>query len=127
MINIMYLVLIVLFVLNVLVEVMNVFFMLDEGNIESINIVDVQFEVIVKGVKELFKEFVKCKFQVIGLVIDDVCSIVVDFNKYVDDLCNELIDKFGDGNGSVDVGDFKEGYEGEFKYIRGKKNKDVII
>ncbi len=36
-----------------------------------------------------------------------------------------MIDASGDGNGSVDAGDFKEGHAGELKYIRGKKNKDV--
>lgn len=44
MINFMYLVLIVLFVFNVLAEVMNVFFMLDDGNKESIVIVEFQLE-----------------------------------------------------------------------------------
>lgn len=125
MINIMYLVLTALLALNVSAEVMNAFFTLDEGNTESINTVDAQLEATVKGVKELLKEPAKRKFQAIGPAIDDVRSTVVDFNKYVDDLRNELIDKSGDGNGSVDAGDFKEGHEGELKYIRGKKNKDV--
>lgn len=44
MINFMYLVLIVLFVFNVLAEVMNVFFILDDGNKESIVIVEFQLE-----------------------------------------------------------------------------------
>ena len=125
MINIMYLVLTALLALNVSAEVMNAFFTLDEGNTESINTVDAQLEATVKGVKELLKEPAKRKFQAIGPAIDDVRSTVVDFNKCVDDLRNELIDKSGDGNGSVDAGDFKEGHEGELKYIRGKKNKDV--
>ena len=125
MINIMYLVLTALLALNVSAEVMNAFFTLDEGNTESINTVDAQLEATVKGVKELLKEPAKRKFQAIRPAIDDVRSTVVDFNKCVDDLRNELIDKSGDGNGSVDAGDFKEGHEGELKYIRGKKNKDV--
>ncbi|MEL6971788.1 MAG: GldM family protein [Bacteroidota bacterium] len=125
MINIMYLVLTALLALNVSAEVMNAFFTLDEGNTESINTVDAQLEATVDGVKKLLEEPAKRKFQAIGPAIDEVRSTVVDFNTYVDELRNELIDASGDGDGTVNAGDFKEGHSGELKYIRGKKNKDV--
>lgn len=123
MINIMYLVLTALLALNVSAEVMNAFFALDDGNKESIATVDSQLETTITGVKELLNDASKKKYQPISPAIDAVRAKVVEFNKYVDDLRNELIDVAGNANGEVDEEDYSESY-GK-RVPKGKKNKDV--
>jgi gliding motility-associated protein GldM len=123
MINIMYLVLTALLALNVSAEVMNAFFALDDGNKESIATVDKQLETTITGVKELLKDESKRKYQPIVPAIDAVRAKAVEFNRYVDDLRNELIDIAGNANGEVDEEDYTESY-GK-RVPKGKKNKDV--
>lgn len=123
MINIMYLVLTALLALNVSAEVMNAFFALDDGNKESIATVDSQLETTIKGVKDLLNDDSKRKYRPIGPAIDAVRAKVVEFNTYVDELRDELIDIAGNGNGEVDEEDYTESY-GK-RVPKGKKNKDV--
>ncbi|PHI18565.1 hypothetical protein CEQ90_17235 [Lewinellaceae bacterium SD302] len=125
MINIMYLVLTALLALNVSAEVMNAFFTLDKGNKNSIAVVDEQLDATVGGLNELLKDESKAKYRPIQPAIAEVRGITQEFNRYVDDLRNTLIDAAGNNDGEVNAGDFKEGYDGQLTYIKGKKNKDV--
>lgn len=123
MINLMYLVLTALLALNVSAEVMNAFFTLDDGNKESISTVDAQLEQTVSGLKELLSDESKAKFRPIEPAVDEIRSTVKDFNSYVNNLRNNLIDAAGNGNGSVDEDDYTTSYGKNVP--KGKKNKDV--
>jgi gliding motility-associated protein GldM len=125
MINLMYLVLNALLALNVSAEVMNAFFTLDEGNRSTMSIVDSQLESSISALDDLLEDESKRKYRPLQPAIKLVQTKVQEFNAYVDELRDLLIDVSGDGNGTVDAGDFKEGHDGELAYIRGKKNKDV--
>lgn len=125
MINLMYLVLTALLALNVSAEVMNAFFTLDDGNTSTMSIVDAQLKSSIEGLDELLKDNSKAKYRPIKTTINEVRDHVKDFNLYVNDLRNELIDLSGNKDGEVNAGDFKPEHDGELKYIKGKKNKDV--
>lgn len=125
MINIMYLVLTALLALNVSAEVMNAFFTLDEGNRATIGTVDSQLENSVAALNELLNDDSKAAYRPIQPAIEQVQAKAKEFNAYVDELRDLLIDASGDGNGQVDAGDFKPEHDGELPYIKGKKNKDV--
>jgi gliding motility-associated protein GldM len=125
MINIMYLVLTALLALNVSAEVMNAFFTLDEGNNSTISLVDDQLTKSISGLNELLSDDSKAKYRPIQPAITAIQNKVKEFNTYVQQLRDELIDGSGDKDGTVNAGDFQEGHEGELKYIRGKKNKDI--
>lgn len=123
MINLMYLVLTALLALNVSAEVMNAFFTLDDGNKESIATVNGQLDTTVKGLKSLLNEDSKRKYKPIEPAVDQVRSLVSEFNVYVDGVRDALIDGSGDQNGQVDEGDYKESYGKNVP--KGKKNKDI--
>jgi gliding motility-associated protein GldM len=123
MINLMYLVLTAMLALNVSAEVMNAFFTLDKGNKASINTVETQLDQTVDGLKELLKDESKAKYQPIEPAIDEVRSAVADFNIYVDQMRDMLIDASGNKNGEVDEGDYIIDHGKEVP--KGKKNKDV--
>lgn len=125
MINIMYLVLTALLALNVSAEVMNAFFTLDKGNKQSINVVDKQLAATIEGLEDLLEDPSKEKYKPIQPAIAEVQGITTEFNQYVDELRDVLIDASGNNDGEVNAGDFKEGYEGQLSFIKGKKNKDV--
>merc|ERR1712224_592979 len=101
MINLMYLVLTAMLALNVSAEVMNAFFTLDKGNKASINTVETQLDQTVQGLKSLLEDESKAKFKPIEPAVDDVRSAVADFNTYVDQLRDLLIDTGGNKNGEV--------------------------
>lgn len=125
MINIMYLVLTAMLALNVSAEVMNAFFTLDDGNNNSIKVVDDQLGATVSSLEELLNDDSKERFRPILPAVAEVRGIAQEFNQYVDELRNLLIDAGGDDNDQLDEGDYKEGHFGDIHYIRGKKNKDV--
>ena len=125
MINLMYLVLTALLALNVSAEVMNAFFTLDAGNTETIKVVDGQLDATVKSLDNLLEDDSKAKYRPIQPAIAKVREEVKAFSAYIDGVRNDLIDESGDRDGSVGPGDFKAEHDGELKYIRGKKNKDV--
>ena len=125
MINIMYLVLTAMLALNVSAEVMNAFFTLDEGNRSTIDIVDSQLGSSVSALNELLEDDSKAKYRPIQPAIEQVQTKVKEFNAYVNELRDMLIDGSGDKNGQVDAGDYKEGHAGELAFIKGKKNQDV--
>ena len=123
MINLMYLVLTAMLALNVSAEVMNAFFTLDKGNKASINTVETQLDQTVQGLKSLLEDESKAKFKPIEPAVDDVRSAVADFNTYVDQLRDLLIDTGGNKNGEVDEGDYIMDHGKEVP--KGKKNKDI--
>jgi len=123
MINLMYLVLTAMLALNVSAEVMNAFFTLDKGNKASINTVETQLDQTVDGLKELLKDDSKAKYKPIEPAIDEVRSAVADFNSYVDQMRDMLIDAGGNKNGEVDEGDYIMDHGKEVP--KGKKNKDI--
>ena len=125
MINLMYLVLTAMLALNVSAEVMNAFFTLDAGNRETMDVVDGQLDETVKGLNKLLEDNSKAKYRPITPAIEEVRGITAEFDEYINTVRAELIDGSGDLNGVVDAGDFKEDHDGELKYIKGKKNKDV--
>ncbi|PSR11799.1 MAG: hypothetical protein DA408_13445 [Bacteroidetes bacterium] len=125
MINLMYLVLTALLALNVSAEVMNAFNTLDAGNKSTIKIVDGQLTSSVTALNNLLKDDSKAKYRPILPAIEQIRNKVTEFNTYVDELRDLLVDETGDKSGKVDAGDFKEGHDGDLLYLRGKKNKDV--
>jgi len=123
MINLMYLVLTALLALNVSAEVMNAFFTLDDGNKESIKIINSQLDQTVKGLKSLLSDESKAKYKAIEPAVDKVRAEVSTFSTYVDGIRDQLIDAGGNKNGAVDEGDYTDNYG---KIVpKGKKNKDV--
>jgi gliding motility-associated protein GldM len=123
MINIMYLVLMALLALNVSAEVMNAFQTLDEGNKNSIATVDEQMESTILGITEILKDPSKDRFRPVEPAIAEVRSISAEFNTYVEELRNLLIDASGNNNGEVDEGDYKDSHG--VRALKGKKNKDI--
>ena len=123
MINLMYLVLTAMLALNVSAEVMNAFFTLDKGNKASINTVETQLDQTVDGLKDLLSDEAKAKFRPIEPAVDEVRQAVADFNSYVDQLRDALIDEGGNRNGEVDEADYT--IDHGKKVPKGKKNKDI--
>ena len=123
MINIMYLVLMALLALNVSAEVMDAFQTLDRGNLSSIATVDAQINETEASLKELLEDESKEKFRVLEPAIATIRQESENFNTYVDELRNLLIDEAGNGDGAVDEEDYevKQGVRAP----KGKKNKDV--
>ncbi len=123
MINIMYLVLTAMLALNVSAEVMNAFFTLDKGNMDTMAIVDEQLNSSEAALKELLSDESKQKFRPIEPAIQQVRAKSAEFMTYVNELRDLMIDASGNNNGSVDEGDYKEDHGNTV--IKGKKNKDV--
>ncbi len=125
MINIMYLVLTAMLALNVSAEVMNAFFTLDNGNKNSMKVVDDQLGSTVSSLEDLLNDDSKASFRPILPAVTEVRTVAAEFNAFVDELRNVLIDASGNKDGEVNEGDYKEGHAGDIHYIRGKKDKDV--
>lgn len=124
MINIMYLVLMALLALNVSAEVMDAFQTLDRGNQSSIATVDEQIDETEASLKDLLEDESKEKFRVLEPAIATIRQESENFNTYVDQLRDRLIDESGNNDGEVTIeGDYKESH-GVMAPI-GKKNKDV--
>ncbi|MBI5916840.1 MAG: hypothetical protein HY842_15805 [Bacteroidetes bacterium] len=123
MINLMYLVLTALLALNVSAEVMNAFITLDEGNKASAATVNSQLDQTVKGLKSLLDDESKAKYRAIGPAVDEIRAEVVNFNTYVDQLRDRLLDAAGNVNQKVDEGDYTISYGKTVP--KGQKNKDI--
>ncbi len=123
MINLMYLVLTAMLALNVSAEVMNAFFALDKGNKESIKTVEGQLAQTEKGLKDLLSDESKAKYRPIEPAVDEVRQTVKEFNSYVDQLRDELIDAGGNRDGQVNEEDYIIDHGKEVP--KGKKNKDI--
>ena len=126
MINLMYLVLTAMLALNVSAEVMNAFFTLDAGNNQTMTVVDTQLDATESSLSKLLADESKVDFRPIEPAIKEVRSASKDFNAFINGIRTRLIDESaGVIDGEVNEEDFKEGHNGELKYIKGKKNKDV--
>ena len=123
MINLMYLVLTALLALNVSAEVMNAFFTLDEGNKASIATVNSQLDQTVDGLNSLLEDDSKQKFRPISPAIEEVRTAVSDFNGYINEMRDVLIDAAGNRDGELNEGDYTLSYGKSVP--KGKKNKDV--
>lgn len=123
MINLMYLVLTALLALNVSAEVMNAFITLDEGNKASANTVNSQLDQTVKGLKELLNDESKAKYKAIGPAVDEIRAEVVNFDAYVNQLRELVVDASGNMNKKEDDGDWKTEYGKRIP--KGIKNKDI--
>lgn len=123
MINLMYLVLTAMLALNVSAEVMNAFFTLDKGNKASINTVETQLDQTVDGLKDLLEDESKAKYRPIEPAVDEVRAAVSDFNTYVDQMRDLLIDEGGNRDGENNDADYL--IDHGKKVPKGKKNKDI--
>lgn len=124
MINLMYLVLTALLALNVSAEIINAFFALDKGNKDSIGVMNEQIGKTQEGLVALLNEESKQKFRPILPAVEQIRALSSDFNTYVEQLRNRLIDEAGNNDGQVTTeGDYiiDHGHE----VPKGKKNKDV--
>lgn len=123
MINLMYLVLTALLALNVSAEVMNAFFTLDKGNQASRSTVTSQLDQTVDGLKNLLADDSKRKFRPIEPAVDQVRTTVAEFNTYVDEIRDQLVDASGNRDGEVNDEDYT--IDHGKRVPKGKKNKDV--
>lgn len=125
MINLMYLVLTAMLALNVSAEVMNAFKTIDDSLTETSNTTTAAINDQVKGLNKLLEDDSKKAFLPLKGGISNVRAIVKDFNDYVANIKNDLIDAGGDGNGTVDDADFIYPDNPAKRIFKGKKNKDV--
>ena len=123
MITLMYLVLMALLALNVSAEIINAFFALDDGNKESMGIINTQLDTTEEGLKKLLNEDSKKEFKPILPAIEQIRALSAEYSTYVTAMREELIDAAGNANGKIDDEDFMEDH-GKQK-PKGKKNKDV--
>ncbi len=124
MINIMYLVLMALLALNVSAEVMDAFQTLDEGNKNSIATVNEQIDDSVASLNELLKDDSKAEYRVLQPTIETIRQEAANFDTYVSQLSDNLIDVAGNNDGEMTIeGDYIESHG--VLAPKGKKNKDV--
>ncbi|MGB3130995.1 MAG: GldM family protein [Saprospiraceae bacterium] len=121
MINIMYLVLTALLALNVSAEIFNAFKMVNLGLEQSNKTLDLANNSLPASIAERAKA--KPEFARFSERAPMAVQYGNEFSTYVNDLVNDLIDKSGNKNGSVDDGDYI--IKGEKKELKGKKDKDV--
>ncbi len=125
MINLMYLVLTAMLALNVSAEVMNAFKTIDESLTETSDTTTAAIDDQQKALNKLLEEDSKKAFLPLKGGIEEVRTIVKDFNDYIATIKDDLIDGGGDNNGTVDDGDFLYPDKPAKKIYKGKKNKDV--
>ncbi|MBK9108368.1 MAG: hypothetical protein IPM92_08335 [Saprospiraceae bacterium] len=121
MINIMYLVLTALLALNVSAEIFNAFKLVNKSLADSNTSLDRANESLVPSINkrsEAKPEFARFKERAPLAV-----QYGKEFTDYVNGIVDDLIDKSGNNNGSVDELDYI--MVGEKKDLKGKKNKDV--
>ncbi|MCC6816269.1 MAG: hypothetical protein IT267_07660 [Saprospiraceae bacterium] len=122
MINIMYLVLTALLALNVSAEIFNAFKMVNNGLIQSNKSLDQSNEALPASIAERAKA--KPEFQKYAERAPLAVQYGKEFTDYITSMYDDLVDKSGNKNGSVDDGDFVI-KNGERKELKGKKDKDV--
>ena len=121
MINIMYLVLTALLALNVSAEIFNAFKLVNKGLVESNKALDLANSKMPESIERRAKA--KPEFQKYADRAKLPGTYEKEFTEYVNGIVNDLIDKSGNKNGSVDDGDYI--VHGDKKDLKGKKNKDV--
>ncbi len=128
MINIMYIVLTAMLALNVSVEILDAFKLLNGELDRSNEIIDNQNKVLPKAIAKYAKKDWR-QYEVYANRADDARDISAEFIESIDGLIEKLIDESGNKNGFVDDGDYiveldEEGIETSRK-LRGEKDKDV--
>ena len=121
MINIMYLVLTALLALIVSAEIFNAFKMVNHGLEESNHALDKSNQDIPQQIIDGSKK--KKEYEKYGAIAKEPSVVSKEFTTYVEAMVNDLIDKSGNKNGSVDDGDYL--IKGTKKELKGKKDKDV--
>ncbi len=121
MINIMYLVLTALLALNVSAEIFNAFKLVNKGLEQSNASLDQANSVIPQSIADRAKA--KPEFARFAERAPIAVQYGKEFSEYVESIVNELIDKAGNKNGTVDDGDYL--IKGEIRELKGKKDKDV--
>ncbi|HRI00520.1 MAG TPA: GldM family protein [Saprospiraceae bacterium] len=121
MINIMYLVLTALLALNVSAEIFNAFKLVNKGLEQSNKSLDQANDALPGSIAERSKA--KPEYARFAERAPMAVAYGKEFTEYVNNLVNELIDKSGNKNGSVDDGDYI--VHGDHKDLKGKKDKDV--
>ncbi|MBK8736585.1 MAG: hypothetical protein IPL98_12080 [Saprospiraceae bacterium] len=117
----MYLVLTALLALNVSAEIFNAFKMVNLGLEQSNKTLDLANNSLPASIAERAKA--KPEFARFSERAPMAVQYGNEFSTYVNDLVNDLIDKSGNKNGSVDDGDYI--IKGEKRELKGKKDKDV--
>ncbi len=125
MINLMYLVLTAMLALNVSAEVMNAFKTIDNSLTETSTTTTAAIDDQVKALNKLLEDDSKKAFLPLKGGIEEVRGVVSDFNDYITNLKNDLIDGGGNNNGTVDDEDFLYPDNPAKKIYKGKKNKDI--
>ena len=122
MINLMYLVLTALLALNVSAEVMNAFFDLDKSLKNSNSLTATGVDATKQGIQPTLDKKPKLKAP-LNEGIDEINEEVNAFVEYIDEIQDKLIDASGNGDGTVNEGDYIN--DDMNNKPRGKKNKDV--
>lgn len=121
MINIMYLVLTALLALNVSAEIFNAFKLVNKGLEQSNASLDQSNGALPESIKK--RALAKPEFARFSERAPLAVQYGNEFTEYIKSVVDELIDKSGNKNGSVDEGDYIT--VGDHKDLKGKKNKDV--
>ncbi|MEI2695417.1 MAG: GldM family protein [Saprospiraceae bacterium] len=121
MINIMYLVLTALLALNVSAEIFNAFKLVNNSLKDSNAALDKSNDALVPSIDKRSKA--KPEFARFAERAPMAVQYGKEFTEYVNSVLDDLIDKSGNKNGSVDDGDYI--VVGDHKDLKGKKNKDV--
>ena len=122
MINLMYLVLTAMLALNVSAEVMNAFFDLDKSLKNSNALTASGVDATKQGIQPTLDKKPKLKAP-LNEGIDEINEEVNAFVEYIDEIQAKLIDASGNGDGTVNEGDYIN--DDMNNKPRGKKNKDV--
>lgn len=121
MINIMYLVLTALLALNVSAEIFNAFKLVNKSLEESNNTLDQSNNALVPSIEK--RAQAKPEFARFAERAPIAVQYGKEFTDYINSIVNDLIDKSGNKNGTVDDMDYI--VVGDHKDLKGKKNKDV--
>lgn len=121
MINIMYLVLTALLALNVSAEIFNAFKLVNKGLQQSNASLDQSNSALPESIKK--RALAKPEFARYSERAPLAVQYGNEFTAYINSVVDDLIDKSGNMNGTVDEGDYI--VVGDHKDLKGKKNKDV--
>ncbi len=128
MINIMYIVLTAMLALNVSVEILDAFKLLDNELNRSIEVIENQNKVLPREIAKYAKKDWK-KFEKYAKRADVVRNTSQELVESIDDLMVELIDASGNKNGVVDDEDYiieqDEDANELSRKLKGEKDKDI--
>lgn len=128
MINIMYIVLTAMLALNVSVEILNAFQLLDGELNRSSEVIDNQNKLIPKQIAKFAKKDWK-QFEKYAIRANEIREVSQEFVDSIDALIETLIDASGNKNGLIDDEDYlieldDDGNEIS-KKLKGEKDKDI--